>query len=131
MVTSEEPEDDDDFDEVVSDGDITSIPDTGLDDDILVHDQGGQTYDLVVEDCPAMKMQVQHHHDQRHPYHPWNTVNEVWITNLMYTQARMTMTTVDKLLSRLKNGMMKMDGVDFYSSRVVHKILHEADYVLV
>ena len=49
----------------------------------------------------------------------------------MYNQAQMTMTTSDKLLGSLKNGMIKIEGLGFHSARAMYKILGAADYVLV
>ena len=120
---------DDDSDcELVSD-DVSSIQDTDLDDDILLHPHGGQIHDIEVNTCPAFHIQEKHHCDKGHPYHLWKTVNEVSVTNLVYAKAHMTMAATNTLLGGFKNGVMKMDGLGFHSSRAMHKILGAADYV--
>ena len=107
---------DDDSDCESVSGDVSFTQDTDLDDDFLEHDHGGQIYNIEVEACPALHIQEKHHRDKGHPYHPWETANEVGITNLVYAQAHMTMAATNKLLGSFKNGVMKMDGLGFHSS---------------
>ena len=122
---------DDDSDCESVSGDVSFTQETDLDDDFIEHDHGGQIYDIEVEACPALQIQEKHHCDKGHPYHPWETANEVGITNLVYAQAHMMMAATNQLLGSFKNGIMKMDGLGFHSSRAMHKILGAADYVLV
>jgi hypothetical protein len=121
--------DDDPSCEIVSDDDISAIQDADLDDDVLEHDHGGQIHNIKVEACPEIHVQEKHHCDVGHPYHPWKTAKEVGITNLVYAQAHMMMDSTNKLLQGFKNGLMKMEGLSFHSSRAMRKILDAADYV--
>ena len=49
--------------------------------------------------------------------------------NLMYTHAHITMAATNTLLCGFKNGLMKMEGLGFHSSKAMRKILDAADYV--
>ena len=90
----------------------------------------GCTYQSQLGDeCQAMLCQCGDHKDEGHPYLPWSNVNQIWVTNLIYTQARISIMSTNILLQGLKEGKARIESVNFYTAKKMFSLLDNADYV--
>ena len=99
-------------------------------DDVLQDCHGGRTYQSQLgNECQAMLYQRGNHKDEGHPYLPWSNTNQIWVTNLIYTQGRMSMISTNMLLQGLKKGKARIESVNFYTAKKMFSLLDNADYV--
>ena len=99
-----------------------------LEDDVLVDHRGGHTCKDQGEESRAISRQEKDHHEIGHPYHPWHNANELWITNLVYTQAQMMMTKADLLLKGIIEKCVVIERVDFHTAKKMYSTLDSAEY---
>ena len=100
--------------------------------EVLEDRRGGHTFqNHLGEECPAMLIQHSDHRDKGHPYLPWSNANQVWVTNLVYIQIRMTMKSANTLLQGLEEGKAWIDGINFGTAKKILGLLDHANYVLV
>ena len=103
-------------------------------DEVLEDHHGGHIYENHLGDeCPAMSIQHNDHRGEGHPYLPWprSNANQIWVTNLIYIQARMTMKSANILLRGLEEVQARIDGVNFVTAKKMFHLLDNANYVLV
>ena len=76
-----------------------------------------------------MFIQRSEHHENSHPYSPWDNANQIWVTNLVYIQAQMTMKSANTLLQGLKEEVVKIEGVNFSTVKEMMSQINNANYV--
>ena len=111
--------------------DAEVIPQAQLyEDEVLEDHRGGHVYqNHHGKECPAMSIQHNDHRDKGHPYLPWSNANQIWVTNLIYIQARMTMKSTNTLLQGLEDGKARIEGVNFGTAKTMLSLLDNANYV--
>ena len=78
-----------------------------------------------------MNVQQRDHIRNGHPYYPWRSANELWISNLIYVEARMSGIAADKLLKSFCDSRMKIADFNINTTKQMHNLMEKADYVLV
>ena len=111
--------------------DVKYIPDIFQESDILPDDRGGHCYGSGGEESIVMSIQQRDHIRNSHPYYPWRSANELWISNLIYAEARMSGIAADKLLKGFRDGRMKIADFNINTTKQMHNLMEKADYVLV
>ena len=78
-------------------------------------------------------MSIQHndHRDKGHPYLLQSNANQIWVTNLIYIQAQMTMKSTNTLLQGLEDGKARIEEVNFSTAKMMLSLLNNANYILV
>lgn len=89
------------------------IQDNMLEDNILVDHCSGHIFNYQGDESKMLCIQEKDHHEMGHPYYPSCNTNELWITNLIYTQAQMMVTKADLLLKGIKEKHVVFEGVNF------------------
>ena len=131
-------EDSDDLISVNSDNtddtinDIESVNSDNTDDTIeskiISNDRGGHIYGSG-EESTTMRIQRKHHMKDGHPFYPWSSNNELWISNLIYRDIQMSEATANKFLKSFSDGILKIEDVNINSMKQIYHILDTAEYV--
>ena len=112
-------------------GDVKYVPDISQKSDILPDDRSGHCYGSGGEEFIVMSVQQRDHIRNGHSYYPWRSANELWISNLIYAEARMSGIAADKLLKGFRDGRMKIADFNINTTKQMHNLMEKADYVLV
>ncbi|RUS31149.1 hypothetical protein BC938DRAFT_478384 [Jimgerdemannia flammicorona] len=73
-------------------GDEVSTDFITYDTHTIVYD-GGHIFDITSNPSPVFVAQNDDHYHFGHPYHPWINANKYWITNIIFSQAQMSMSS--------------------------------------
>lgn len=99
--------------------------------EILLDNHGGHCYGSGGEESIVISIQQRDHKTNGHPYYPWRSANELWISNLIYAEAHMSGKVADKLLKSIHNDRMKIADFNINTMKQMYDIMDNADYILV
>jgi|tagenome__1003787_1003787.scaffolds.fasta_scaffold20524167_1 hypothetical protein len=124
-------------DDSESEDNITLVASDSLDTPDTAHEngefhsdvRGGHRYGSKGQQSPSLYTQQAHHAKHGNPYYPWKNEKELWISNLIYAEARMSITVADKFLKGISDGNMKIEGMNINSAKSMYSVLDQADYV--
>jgi hypothetical protein len=140
--TIQPEEDEDSFigdsDTETSDSDLAIIdsssnkykpPETFISDDILPHPNAGYIYDAPGQKSRVFEIQEHDHREHGHPYYPWASDNELWLSHFIQT-TKMTIGTTDIMMGGIKEGRLAMNGLASTSARqMLTRIDNDATYI--
>src|ERR1035438_7178788 len=91
---------------------------------ILLHPNARHMYDLEGQESHNLKVQKQDHQYHNHPYYPWTSANELWLSNFTFYKAKMLHKVADELL-----GKLKMDDIPVSSAHQMISTMESATYI--
>jgi hypothetical protein len=132
LYTSSDAEDsdfDNQIDIDVDDG-LAKLPEALKFGNVLPHPNAGFIYDVPGQEYCSLKIQEQDHKRFGHPYHPWTSENELWLSHFMFFKAKMTVGMADVMMKAVRDGQLKIDGLTTTRARKLLAIIDEgAEYV--
>ena len=104
---------------------LSKLPEMFKFGDILPHPNAGYIYDIPGQESRTLKIQEQDHRRLGHPYHPWSSENELWLSNFIFFKAKMTIGTADVMMSGIKDGRLSIDGLAITRARKMLSIIDD------
>jgi hypothetical protein len=108
--------------------DLTKLPEISKNGDILPHPDAGHIYDTPGEESHSWKIQKQDHMRLSHPYHPWSSENELWLSHFIFFKAGMSIAVADKMLEGIRDGRLRVDGLNTTRAHKLLSIMDDAKY---
>ncbi len=65
---------------------------------VLLHPDAGHIYDTPGQEFHGLKIQKQDHRRLGHPYQPWSSENELWVSNFIFFKAKMSVGVADVMM---------------------------------
>jgi len=109
---------------------LTKLPDMLKFGDALPHPNAGHIYDIPGQESHGLKIQEQDHRRFGHPYHPWCSENELWLSNFIFFKAKMSISMADVMMEGIRDGRLRIDGLNISRARKMLSIIDDgAKYI--
>ena len=99
--------------------------------DILPHPDAGHIYSIPGQESPSWKIQKQDHTWLGHPYHPWSSENELWLSDFIFFKIRMSIVIVEKIMKNIRNRWLRIDSLNITRACTLLSIIDDVQYALV
>jgi hypothetical protein len=96
--------------------------------DILPHPDAGHIYSIPGQESPSWKIQKQDHMRLGHPYHPWSSENELWLSDFIFFKARMSIAVAEKMMEGIRDRRLRIDGLNTTRAHMLLSIMDDAQY---
>lgn len=93
--------------------------------DTHFHPDAGYIYDAPGQESHSWKVQEQDHRRLGHPYYPWSSENELWLSNFIFFKAKMTIGVADTMIGGIRDGRLRMDGLATTRARKMLSIIDD------
>ena len=92
--------------------------------EVLLHPNARCIYDTPGQEFHGLKIQKEDHRRLGHPYHPWSSENELWLSNFIFFKAKMSVGVADVMMRGIRDGRLRIDGL---AATRAHKMLSIID----
>lgn len=96
---------------------------------IIMDQNAGWTYDVESESSCSFDIQELSHQELGHPYYPWTSRNDIWLSDLLFFKARMSTRVANMVMQGFKNGYLEMGKYKPTTSRRMLGIIDKALYI--
>lgn len=109
----------------------STLPDEIQNYDNLPHHQAGHIYETESVSSTVFDIQANLHKRERHPYYPWSSENEFWLTEFLFLKSNMSMRATDYLLEGFRRQQISIPSLSFITSKHMLRIIDEAPFLQV